>query len=356
MKLKTSDIFRTNRTTIYILASFVLGFVLAKSNGSSPQIGQFNNASLTEQGNFLSYSCPSTNELRQDAPFTTDSLEAYFGFRHNAFEQIVASRPMPMHYCSEECHVLKATCSIQPSAAYVAVFSDYELYVFRISAGEVVLVTSDTIGGMGWLPHTLGIGKIADRNFNQRLDIPVYGWNGGNCCLGEMKLLEIMPDGSFYDLTPETHSLLPTGLDDVNGDGIAEIAQTSLHFMPISTFTQSQAERFVLQRWWGWDGQAYTLVQVNAEGIASELDVRQRLNQWMTEGVCSQPISGYVFSREIFAILFYYSAWGNVDDGWDVLQPMLNTLHDCENFPSTQQEIFWYGIGELREYDSFFER
>ncbi len=349
-------------TRFWILGVMALSFLLGFGAAQIPRIAQSQNPveqSATETP-YLPYNCPESQSLDSDTPFTLEEVEAYVGFSHPALELATMTSE---NWSGSSNYFIDSSCTIQNDVTYLTLIynvtrSDMRLQVFVIRFGRVEQQADILIPSIGtWMASSVHLTSFADRNFNQLPDVAAMGNNGGACCLPEMVLIELTPDGELRDITPDivmlrSERLRPVEFDEIDGNGVPEIYDGGYVYAPGGSL--------FLKRWWGWDGTEYRLVQVEVGNISSQWDVNNFIRYRLSENVCqriiedAQPNSshGWRVRSRLGAVLLYYDAWSDVEAGWEVLQPVLDAATACEPTPETIE--FMEAIAAFREY--FAER
>jgi hypothetical protein len=154
---------------------------------------------------------------------------------------------------------------------------------------------------------------FADRNANGQLELALSNRisMGSSACYTNqtLALLEIQPDGSVQDITPiTTGRFYVSHLEDIDGDGIPEIAANASATNPYDT---SKCSYRTIQ-WFGWNGTRY-------EDIPATLD--ELFYPAIAEFWAALEEKGCMSIDDIlYEMLWDEYARGNLQNVWDDLK------------------------------------
>ncbi len=186
-----------------------------------------------------------------------------------------------------------------------------------------------------WLDDSEG---FADRNQNQRPELPIYGYTGGNCCPRYMLLLELNPQGEFVNITPRHTDVTPTRFNDLDQDGVWEIEGVLPVSIPLDS---SSSNRPSLVRWFAWDGSRYVETSANYQDWYQQRDIDPLWEYLGYRQPCVPlPLLLYTGDISVYQVLLDYYAMGRLDEGWAEIQRRANWA-ECKPrlMPQYEREI-----------------
>lgn len=311
------------------------------------------------------YTCPTETEFRSKTPFTQAQVEDWLGFWHPLLQEVVDMPPYSFSSIPyvDPYFVLKS-CSLRGSTFYIGVYipavgRPSTVLAFEILEGQITAVRHPfTLMG---IPHLSSISAFADRNFNGLPDMAVWARDTGNMSENPLLLLEWQASG-MVDITPSVTGGSPNALADIDRDGVPELLDTHLYFIPTQQGASAGVQQLLV--WYRWNSIAYEMVAVQVDpfvpspemdyipGISdryiedSGLYINDFLNGLSLEQICEwvglddrarRPEEG--LSARLFQILLYHQTWGRVEEGWTAIESIITVARTC---PASAGKSFFF--------------
>jgi hypothetical protein len=311
--------------------------------------------------------CTSESKLQSEVPFTQAQVADLLGFWHPLLQEVVDMPEYPfvsLPYVYP--YFVLQSCSLHGDVVYIALYipaiaSSSTILVFELAEGQITAAgySFDLMG----LPHLSAISGFADRNFNGYPDMVVWANDTGNMSENPLLLLE-WGDNGIVDITPPVTDGSPNGLEDIDRDGVPELLDTNLYFIPTQQGNSALVQQ--LRSWFRWNGVAYEMVAVQVYPFApssrmvlnymrgitvgsiedSGPYIEDFLNSLSLEQICElvgiddravRPEQG--LSARLFQILLYHRAWNHAQEGWNAIEPITTLATTC---PESAGKTFFF--------------
>jgi hypothetical protein len=308
----------------FVLVTVVLGFVMISLSSGTTAAFQISPTRTPVP----TLTAPEQEEIRA---YALQVIETAFGFEHPRFQEIVDNLSEPNLRSIRERGMSGIT-------VFTTWFDGYTYMVGSVHPYWIISVRIDPNGNVQDVPFPMDFpfyygayksfnreAGFADRNGNGLPEIPIWGWNGGNCCPSVMSVAELHPEIGYVRITPYIHKeptepngIYLIGFYDLEQDGILEIQS-------MSPVTHDAG----IIRWFAWDGWAY--VEVTADHEDWYLEHIQLILNSLGYGSHSRSYTGCVgvpwiqtSSGDIHQALLDYYMIGRLDEGWAKIRRLTN--------------------------------
>jgi hypothetical protein len=352
MKKKSSPRF-SNAIGIHIIVVGIFAFIIGGAIEISLSQLTLGDVEYQTQPTLLNYKCPEEDQLLSDTPLSVEDITAFLGFHHPAFERLMQAKwDYPW---------FNVQCAVYDNRAYLALYyaANEFIQVYEIEQSNPRLVYE-----IGDLPPSININvtDFADRNFNGLPDISLSDMNVGNgrCpswSMSRFVILERDSNGEWHDIAPEVTLVELGGFDDIDSDGIPELTGSKYYVLPGITGVGGCLGQ-IMTVWYEWNGQDYS----KRVAIRIQSGFNDRIFNDMPVSFMDQSYSVTFYAerlacdlinsereKQFFGVtLLYYYAWGRLDEGWQVVQPIIDVALACGDTPEVRE--FQETISALRSY------